>query len=82
MINNNINNTITTGAMNHWPALSKWNNIPYLRATAGPRTVPVEIGSHYLAEGWGQRLITFDESLDTYMININIQLHTLYYVIN
>ena len=28
---------------------------------AGPRTVPVEVGRHYMAEGWGQRLMTLSD---------------------
>jgi hypothetical protein len=30
---------------------------------AGRRTVPVEVGSHYLAEGWGTQLMTLDAFL-------------------
>lgn len=32
---------------------------------AGRRTVPVEVGSHYLAEGWGSQLMTVDEFMAT-----------------
>ena len=48
------------GAMTHWPALEKWQHPKYLLAVAGRRTVPVELGKHYLAEGWGQSLTTVE----------------------
>jgi len=32
-----------------------------LSQVAGRRTVPVEVGSHYLAEGWGTRLMTLQD---------------------
>jgi lysine-specific demethylase 8 len=31
-----------------------------MHQVAGRRTVPVEVGTHYLAEGWGTRLMTLD----------------------
>src|SRR5690242_488602 len=33
----------------------------------GYRTVPVEIGSHYLTEDWGQQLLTVNEFIDRYL---------------
>lgn len=39
----------------------------YLKAVAGSRTVPVEVGSHYLAAGWGQALMPFSEFLDRHL---------------
>ncbi|EEZ99556.1 Lysine-specific demethylase 8-like Protein [Tribolium castaneum] len=50
----------------HWPALSKWPDITYLLKTAGDRTVPVEIGSHYADENWGQKLMTLKEFITNY----------------
>lgn len=52
------------GVTAEWRALRRWQCAAYLRAVAGPRTVPVEVGRHYLAEGWGQRLMMFSEFLD------------------
>ena len=52
---------VVTGAMSSWPALSKWQDLAYLARVAGPRTVPVEVGRHYLAQGWGQRLMLFSD---------------------
>ncbi|KAG2498674.1 hypothetical protein HYH03_003419 [Edaphochlamys debaryana] len=54
---------VITGAMEHWPALRRWGDLGYLQRVAGARTVPVEVGAHYLAEGWGQRLMTFGDFL-------------------
>ena len=54
----------TTGAMDGWPALTGWQDWGHLKARAGRRTVPVEVGQHYLAEQWGQRLMLFSDFLD------------------
>uniref|UniRef100_A0A453L4N4 JmjC domain-containing protein n=1 Tax=Aegilops tauschii subsp. strangulata TaxID=200361 RepID=A0A453L4N4_AEGTS len=34
---------IISGCIDHWPAMTKWKNIQYLKKIAGDRTVPVEI---------------------------------------
>ena len=52
---------VVTGAMSSWPALTKWQDLRYLSRVAGPRTVPVELGKHYLADGWGQQLMLFSD---------------------
>ncbi|XP_044270825.1 bifunctional peptidase and arginyl-hydroxylase JMJD5 [Tribolium madens] len=52
--------------VSHWPALSKWGDITYLISTAGDRTVPIEIGSHYADENWGQKLMTLGEFITNY----------------
>lgn len=52
---------VVTGAMSGWSALSRWQDLAYLARVAGPRTVPVEMGRHYLAQGWGQRLMLFSD---------------------
>ncbi|BBM97877.1 [protein]-arginine 3-hydroxylase / protease [Marchantia polymorpha subsp. ruderalis] len=51
-------------AMLDWPALTKWKNLEYLRRIAGSRTVPVEIGEHYLAPGWKQELMTIGDLIN------------------
>jgi Cupin-like domain len=64
---------IITEAMKHWPAMGygdpsrSWKDLNYLRRVAGNRTIPVEIGSHYLAENWGQQLMTMGEFLTHYV---------------
>lgn len=38
-----------------------------LLQVAGRRTVPVEVGSHYLAEGWGTQLMTLADFIAAMM---------------
>lgn len=57
---------VITHAMTHWPAMTKWRNTDYLREAVGNRTVPVEIGEHYLASGWKQELMTVFELLERF----------------
>ncbi|KAF4320104.1 hypothetical protein BBI17_005982 [Phytophthora kernoviae] len=66
---------IITGAMEFWPALGReagldraWKDLRYLRRVAGWRTVPVEVGSSYLGDDWGQELMTVNEFLDRHII--------------
>ncbi|KAM7272437.1 hypothetical protein ACFE04_027100 [Oxalis oulophora] len=54
---------IFTDCMNHWPAITKWNDFNYLTNTARNRTVPVEVGKNYLCPEWKQELITFTDFL-------------------
>ena len=54
--------------MEHWPALSRWQSPGYLLGVAGQRTVPVEVGSHYLEEGWGQQLMPLAEFLARHIL--------------
>ncbi|KAJ8975505.1 hypothetical protein NQ317_010620 [Molorchus minor] len=49
------------GCMNYWPATKKWLDINYFLSTAGDRTVPIEIGSHYVDANWSQKLMTLKE---------------------
>lgn len=71
---------IIKDAIQHWPALSErpWANPDYLlrQTLGGRRLIPVEVGKSYTAEGWGQRIITFREFMETYMLhNPNNPLH-------
>eukprot|EP00057_Strongylocentrotus_purpuratus_P034017 XP_793630.2 PREDICTED: lysine-specific demethylase 8 [Strongylocentrotus purpuratus] len=52
-------------AMNHWPARShrRWS-LSYLRAIAGKRTVPVELGSKYTDDSWSQSMMTLQDFID------------------
>jgi hypothetical protein len=40
-----------------------WSDVAYWLRVAGMRTVPVEVGGHYMAEGWGTRLVAFGQYL-------------------
>jgi hypothetical protein len=63
---------ILEDAIQHWPALNErpWNNPEYLlrQTLDGKRLIPVEVGKSYTDEGWGQRIITFREFMDTYIL--------------
>ncbi|KAG2446892.1 hypothetical protein HYH02_008048 [Chlamydomonas schloesseri] len=59
---------VVPGAMAHWPALQRWADPSYLLRVAGGRTVPVEVGQHYLADGWGQQLMTLRHFLQRHVL--------------
>lgn len=59
---------VIPGFLSDWPALNDhpWSSWEYLRAVAGPgRVVPVEVGSDYRSDDWTQRMMPWDEFLDT-----------------
>ncbi|KAI2607417.1 Clavaminate synthase-like protein [Hypoxylon fragiforme] len=62
---------IIHGAIQSWPALTTnpWKKPSYLLSQTfdGRRLVPIEIGRSYVDEGWGQKIITFDELLRQYI---------------
>ncbi|XP_063072971.1 lysine-specific demethylase 8 [Engraulis encrasicolus] len=60
---------VLEGVVDHWPAFKErpWS-VDYLRAVAGCRTVPVEVGSRYTDEAWSQTLITVSEFIDRYIL--------------
>lgn len=64
---------VITGALEHWPALHDrpWSDPSYLmdKTFGGRRLVPVELGRSYTDEGWGQKIITFGEFMDTYILD-------------
>ncbi|GJP76144.1 hypothetical protein CLOP_g6518 [Closterium sp. NIES-67] len=60
------------GVIAHWPALKRWADWDYLKRVAGARTVPVEMGSSYLAEGWTQELMTLGDFIDRHVLTIPI----------
>jgi lysine-specific demethylase 8 len=61
------------GALDHWPAYGRqdasrwWGNLDYLKRVAGRRSVPVELGSHYLADGWTQKIMTVAEFIEQHL---------------
>ncbi|KAL5107883.1 Bifunctional peptidase and arginyl-hydroxylase JMJD5 [Taenia crassiceps] len=64
---------IITGAMSHWPACNEtsdhyWSPA-YWSKMAGYRTVPIEVGSAYTDESWGQRLVTVNQFFATFILN-------------
>ncbi|KAG5880170.1 hypothetical protein JTB14_001660 [Gonioctena quinquepunctata] len=59
------------GCMGHWPATKKWLDVNYLLKVAGDRTVPIEIGSHYVDENWSQKLMTLKEFVTRHYLSEN-----------
>ncbi|GAA6003756.1 hypothetical protein JCM5350_007444, partial [Sporobolomyces pararoseus] len=58
---------VVRGAASEWPAVEKWKDSNYLKKIGGGkgRVVPVEVGNDYTKEGWGQRIIPWDDFLDS-----------------
>jgi hypothetical protein len=67
------NPLIIEDAIQHWPALDErpWNSPKYLleQTLGGRRLIPVEVGKSYTDEGWGQRINTFRDFMETYMLD-------------
>lgn len=63
---------VIKGALEHWPAMGErpWRSRGYLmrRTFGGRRLVPVEVGRSYTDEGWGQRILTFGNFMDEYLM--------------
>ncbi|GAB7349370.1 hypothetical protein MBLNU459_g8496t1 [Dothideomycetes sp. NU459] len=65
---------VIMGAIDHWPALSdshrRWNSPRYLMSSTlgGRRLVPVELGRSYTDEDWAQRIMTFAEYMQSYLL--------------
>ncbi|KAJ4295498.1 hypothetical protein N0V90_007511 [Kalmusia sp. IMI 367209] len=65
---------IIEGAIDHWPALEDeraWKKPAYLlrKTLGGQRLVPVEIGRSYTDEGWGQKILSFADFMQSYMLD-------------
>lgn len=54
--------------MEHWPAVSRWQRPQYFLDVAGLRTVPVELGQHYLDADWGQALMPLADFITQHML--------------
>ena len=52
----------------HWPASTRWCDLQYLEAAAGTRTVPVELGDHYLAHNWRQQLMPVSQFIKEHIL--------------
>ncbi|KAI8935371.1 hypothetical protein NX059_007954 [Plenodomus lindquistii] len=63
---------IIEGAIDHWPALEErpWSSPAYLmqQTLGGRRLVPVEVGRSYTDDAWGQRIVSFREFMEMYML--------------
>lgn len=64
---------IVTGAMKHWLACNEasdryWSPA-YWSKVAGHRIVPIEVGSAYTDESWGQCLLQVNQFFKTFILN-------------
>lgn len=50
--------------------MTRWHDLDYLVDVAGDRTVPVEIGSHYLSDGWGQELMLLRDFIRSHISDV------------
>jgi len=69
---NNPTPFIITSSISHWPALSTnpWNDMDYLLNKIGKdRLVPVEMGAKYTDDSWTQRLISFEEFVNNWILS-------------
>ncbi|KAF2215699.1 hypothetical protein CERZMDRAFT_34739 [Cercospora zeae-maydis SCOH1-5] len=53
-----------------WPARKLWDDVNYLKykTLGGNRIVPVEIGSSYTESAWSQKIMTFAEFVERYLM--------------
>ena len=60
---------VLTGVIDGWPARSTrpWSDLAYLKRVAGHRTVPVEVGAHYLDDAFDERLMTIADFLEAHV---------------
>ncbi|CAJ0748103.1 20945_t:CDS:2 [Entrophospora sp. SA101] len=69
---NNPTPFIITSSISHWPALSTtpWSDMNYLLNKIGKnRLVPVEIGAKYTDNSWTQKLISFEEFVNNWILS-------------
>ncbi|PNF15567.1 Lysine-specific demethylase 8 [Cryptotermes secundus] len=59
---------LSSGCISHWPALHLWRDINYLKKVAGARTVPIELGVHYVHPTWSQKLMTVAEFIEAHIV--------------
>lgn len=59
---------VLCGLAKRWPAFERWKSPDYLRSTAGMRSVPVELGKHFMHESYHQALLPLGEFLDEYVL--------------
>lgn len=53
--------------IDHWPAMTKWNDLNYFMRTAGYRTVPIELGKKYDSDDWSQGMYRLGEFLKHFL---------------
>lgn len=65
---------VLSGLLDDWPAVADkdhaWDNPQYLLESTlgGRRLVPVELGRSYTDQGWSQKIMTFREYMESYLL--------------
>lgn len=72
---------ILRGFINHWRCFNdhNWNDIHFWKKNYGRRTIPVELGFDYRSTQWEPVLITINQFIDKYILNINNDNHEIGY---
>ena len=64
---------VIENALQHWPAMEErpWKSPSYLlrKTFGGRRLVPVELGRSYTDEGWGQKIMRFQDFMSDYILD-------------
>ncbi|KAI8137202.1 hypothetical protein BJV82DRAFT_363134 [Fennellomyces sp. T-0311] len=85
LVNDDQPFVIPKGAIEHWPARSKWPSLSYFVAVAGDRVVPVELGSKYTDSGWQQKMMRLEDFLRDHVVDTTamayLAQHDLFYQI-
>ncbi|XP_034824951.2 bifunctional peptidase and arginyl-hydroxylase JMJD5 [Maniola hyperantus] len=58
---------ILDNCINHWPALTKWQDQSYFIKLAGLRTVSIELGRDYTDSKWTQKLMTIEDFIKNHI---------------
>ncbi len=56
------------GLARDWPAVKQWRNVDYLMEIMGGRTVPIELGKHYMDASFSQQLMPFGAFLRQHVL--------------
>ncbi|XP_077282900.1 jumonji domain containing 5 [Arctopsyche grandis] len=60
---------VLKNCIDHWPALTLWDDPSYLIEKIGNRIVPVELGSKYTDSNWTQKLMSVSDFIDNYILD-------------
>jgi lysine-specific demethylase 8 len=58
---------IIKGIASAWPAATKWKDPRYFSEHFGKSSVPIEVGGHYLASNWTQKMVSFKDFIEKYI---------------
>jgi hypothetical protein len=58
---------IIKGIASGWAAATKWKDPHYFSKNFGTSHVPIEVGGHYLASNWTQKMVSFKDFIEKYI---------------